>query len=156
MSTWNVFTQTQYTKFRDGPFHTRKEAEAVAREHRQRLRARKLHRGVSIWVEKQPSPVSEPRYDPRPRARGRVRGRLCPVGTSAQTLLFPRKRFTRAEAASWARRHHKRAAKVHTTAKFHRLRQEPTSRFVKGSFRTITLPGGEGIEAVIGCPRRRR
>ena len=75
----------------------------------------------------------------------------CPRGTIVQTLLLDRRAFpTPAHARRWAIAHGYRATKVHTTARFHRIRQASPSRFERGSFRTIRF--AQGIEAVIGCP----
>lgn len=61
-----------------------------------------------------------------------------------QTLLFDRDFFTKSTAKKWARRHGFHYGKVHTTGRYHRLRQmEPLGT----RFRTIKVD--EGIKAVI-------
>ena len=77
------------------------------------------------------------------RKRKRRRGK-----THVQSLLFPRSRFTTAEAKSWARSHGYRAGKVDTTARYVRLRQSDPSKFAR--MRTIKF-GSSGIKAVVGA-----
>ena len=43
---------------------------------------------------------------------------------------------------------------VETTEEYHRIRIKPPGHFHRQSFRTISL--GEGIKAVIGCPKTAR
>lgn len=44
---------------------------------------------------------------------------------TVQSVLFPKSRFSVAQASEWLRAHKFRAGKVHTTAQFHRFRQLP-------------------------------
>lgn len=75
----------------------------------------------------------------------------CPRGTQVQTLIFSKEYFRREGATGWARRKGFRAGKVDETSSSYRIRQRPTSHFTRGSFRTIPL--GDTVQAVIGCPR---
>lgn len=96
------------------------------------------------------------RSRPRPRrfARDATRdartGKLCPVGTEIQSLVFS-PTWTEARAKAWAKRHGLRYGKTHRTSGTLRLRQAPPEAFAKDSLRTITLR--PGIRAVIGCPK---
>lgn len=78
----------------------------------------------------------------------------CPRGLEVQTLLFPRPDFTESAAKAWAKSHDMRYGKVDSTANYHRLRQREPEDFVAGSFRTIDFEGGDGIKAVVACPKR--
>lgn len=81
--------------------------------------------------------------------------RRCGRGLWLQTVVFDRDAFPRSSSAlAWARRHGLKAAKIHTTGRSHRVRQESPTAFAKGSFRTIYFR--PGIAAVVGCPKRRR
>lgn len=81
--------------------------------------------------------------------------RRCGRGLRLQTVVFDRDAFPRSSSAlAWARRHGLKAAKIHTTGKSHRVRQESPTAFAKGSFRTIYFR--PGIAAVVGCPKRKR
>lgn len=80
-------------------------------------------------------------------------GRLCPVGTKIQTLLFDKGKFSEAEAKKWASGHDFKTS-VDEKANTYRMRQAEPSDFSKGSFRTITLKSG--IKAVIGCPKDKK
>lgn len=80
--------------------------------------------------------------------------RVCPRGTRIQTIIFPLSQFTQKKATAWVRKHGFRVQKLDVTSQSIRIRQQPVELFVKGSFRTITLPSRSGtIRAVIGCPR---
>ena len=78
-----------------------------------------------------------------PRPGRRNPGRW--LGTEVQALLFSRPEWDADEAKDWAREHGYRAAKVHVTDNYVRLRQfDPTRGRQK---RTITF--GKGIKAVV-------
>ena len=65
-------------------------------------------------------------------------------GSDVQSLLFDKDYFTKSTAKKWAKKHGFRYGKVHTTGRYHRLRQfAPAGR----RFRTIKFD--EGIKAVI-------
>jgi hypothetical protein len=89
------------------------------------------------------------RSDPKRTRRGQ---RVCPVGTSVQSLVFSRDKFTPDSARQWALKHRMSARKVHATNGSIRIRQRPPSSYVPGSFRTIDF--APGVKAVIGCPSR--
>jgi hypothetical protein len=76
------------------------------------------------------------------RRYGRAQG-----GSHVQSLIFPRDRFTLAQARSWAARHRWRSDDVDVKADFIHLRQEDPSHFSR--IRTQFL-GGSGVEARIG------
>ena len=66
--------------------------------------------------------------------------------SEVQSLLMDRDYFTKSAAKKWARRHGFRYGKVHTTGRYHRLRQYSPKG--EGPFRTITF--AEGIKAIVG------
>ena len=79
----------------------------------------------------------------QPRPGRRNPGRW--LGTEVQALLFSRPRWGPTEAKEWAKEHGYRAAKVHVTDNYVRLRQfDPTRGRQK---RTIAF--GKGIKAVV-------
>lgn len=65
--------------------------------------------------------------------------------SEVQSLLFDRDFFTPSEAKNWARKHGFRYGKVHSTNRYHRLRQY--SPLGEGPFRTIKFT--EGIKAIV-------
>jgi LysM repeat protein len=65
------------------------------------------------------------------------RGKRKPM--KVQALIFPKSRYTRKKAMSWARAHGYSARKVHATGRSYRIRQHATISF-----------GGSGIKAVVG------
>jgi len=81
------------------------------------------------------------RENPAPRRRGHSR---------VQTLIFPRARFTPAEAKAWAHAHQFKSGSVDVTEHSIRLRQEDPSRFSR--MRTIRM-GSSPVQAVVGFPR---
>ena len=83
----------------------------------------------------------------KPRRR---RGRMCPVGTEVQTLIFEKDIFTVTQAKAWARRNGYSVSKVDETEESYRLRQKDPKRYQRSSFRTIAF--GD-VKAVIGCPK---
>lgn len=66
---------------------------------------------------------------------------------SIQSLLFPRDRFTLAQARSWCAKHRWACDDVDMKADYIHLRQEDPSHFSR--IRTQFL-GGSGVEARIG------
>jgi hypothetical protein len=81
----------------------------------------------------------------------------APRGTEVQTLLFDAQAFNVGQAKSWAKRHGFRFGKTDTgggRATHIRVRQHDPDDYTAGSFRTISLT--EGVQAVIGVPRRAR
>lgn len=87
---------------------------------------------------------------------GRFAARENPVrrrergGSRVQTLIFPRSRFTPAEAKAWAHAHNFKAGKLDVTDQSIRIRQEDPSHFSR--MRTIRM-GGSPVQAVVGFPR---
>lgn len=75
--------------------------------------------------------------------------KLCPAGSRVQTLLFPRDRFTVAEARAWAHKHSWRSDDVDLKPDFIHLRQENPGHFRR--IRTVYL-GGRGVQARVGWP----
>jgi murein DD-endopeptidase MepM/ murein hydrolase activator NlpD len=73
----------------------------------------------------------------------------CPVGSNVQSLLFPKSRYTNAQAKAWARAHGYRAGKMDVSGKYIHLTQAPPNKFQ----RIRTVPFGKGIEAHIGWTR---
>jgi peptidoglycan hydrolase-like protein with peptidoglycan-binding domain len=88
------------------------------------------------------------RANPRRKA---CRNGKCPSGMQVQSLIFPKARFTQAQAKAWARAHGYRAAKVDATGSSYRLRQKAPHAYRKGMFRTIAM--GPAIKAVVACPK---
>ena len=78
---------------------------------------------------------------------------ICPVGTSIQSLLFSKQKFTKKTAKSWADKYDFKYGKVDETENNFRLRQQEPSDFHKGTFRTIQIK--DGLQAVIGCPKEK-
>lgn len=72
--------------------------------------------------------------------------------TEIQTLIFPKERFTEAEAKRWAKDNGYRSAGVDETGSSYRIRQESPEKYVR--LRTISLPGGGGIKAVVGVKKQ--
>lgn len=69
--------------------------------------------------------------------------------TTVQTLILSKKRFKSAKAASkWVRDNGFKVHKIDETSTSYRFRQREPSKFIKGSFRTITLT--TGVKAVVG------
>ena len=64
-----------------------------------------------------------------------------------QSLLFPRDKFTTAQAKAWAKKHGYKHGKVDVTAHYIRMRQRDPSDFK--TERTIPL-GDSGVKAVVG------
>jgi len=69
------------------------------------------------------------------------------AGTEAQTILFPKNKFSVGQAREWLKSHDKGAGKVDSPANFHRFRQFDPSR-CGSTPKTISL-GGSGIKAVV-------
>lgn len=83
-------------------------------------------------------------------ADGFARGRPIHV----QTLLFETDKFTVAEARRWARNNGFVYSKIHTTERYHRIRQAPPDLFRKSTFRTIHLGSDDtGILAIVAQVR---
>lgn len=70
-----------------------------------------------------------------------------------QTLLFPIKDFTSAEAKAWAKSHNFKSDKVDTEENFHRVRQFDPDFCVKGTFATFDLDEDKGIQAT-SCSKK--
>jgi hypothetical protein len=77
----------------------------------------------------------------------------CPVGTQVQTLIFDREKFTRTRSKAWAKKHEFKFGKIDETEDYFRIRQQNPDKMDENSFRTIEF--GEGITAVIGCPKKK-
>lgn len=80
-------------------------------------------------------------------------GKVCPVGTTTQTLIFSKDKFSKQEAKDWAKDNGYDYGKVDEKSNSYRLRQEKPSSFRKNSLRTIKFT--EGVKAVIGCPNKK-
>lgn len=82
------------------------------------------------------------------RALRRRYGRAHGIeGSHVQSLLFPRDRFTVAQAREWATRHKWKADDVDVKPEWIHLRQEDPSRFAR--VRTVMM-GGSGVEGRVG------
>lgn len=81
------------------------------------------------------------------RRKRRGRARLCPSSSQVQTLLFPKDRFTVAEAKHWATEHDWKSGDVDTKGEYIHLRQASPGKFRR--IRTIHM-GGRGVEARVG------
>lgn len=75
------------------------------------------------------------------------RAHACPAGSKVQSLLFPRERFTVAEAKAWAKRHNWHSGDVDLKSDYIHLRQEDPRGFRR--VRTVYF-GGSGVEARVG------
>jgi hypothetical protein len=75
----------------------------------------------------------------------------CPRGSKLQTVLMPKKNFTKTETTAWAKKH-KLKTGIDETANYYSLRQLSPEQFTKGSFRTMSW--GRGIKGVIACPKK--
>jgi hypothetical protein len=80
-----------------------------------------------------------------------ARSRL-PRGTRIQSLVFDKREHTPREARSWASEHGFKVPASEQTKNEIRLRQEPPGRFLKQTYRRITLD--DGVDAVIAVPRK--
>lgn len=67
--------------------------------------------------------------------------------TVVQSLIFPKSKFTAAQAKTWARAHGYSTAGFEETGSSYRIRQYDPQHFSR--FRTSAL-GSRGIKAVIG------
>lgn len=85
-------------------------------------------------------------------AKGGDVGKLCPVRTKIQTIMFDKTKFSKGKAKKWARQHEYKD-RVDETDNYYRMRQIKPERFKGESFRTIEFT--EGIKAVVGCPKRK-
>lgn len=100
---------------------------------------------------KPPKRAAKKRYSKRSSSSTFQR---CPRGMRIQTIIFRLDEFNEKKATAWVRSHGFRVQKLDLTSRSIRIRQQPVELFVKGSFRTITLPSRTGvIRAVVGCPR---
>ena len=74
-----------------------------------------------------------------------------PTSRVRQSLLFPRKKYTKREAIRLARRKGAITKKVDTTKNFFRIRQVNPSLFKKETFRTVQALGfPKGVLAIGG------
>ncbi len=80
-------------------------------------------------------------------------GRICPVGTEVQTLIFDKDEFNEKSAKSWAKNHDFKYGYVDSKENTHRIRQQEPDEFKADSFRTIDIT--KGVKAVIGCPKKK-
>jgi hypothetical protein len=71
---------------------------------------------------------------------------VCPAGSEVQTLLFPRPKFSVAEAKDWARRHGMKFGDVDVKDKYIHLRQADPSGFRR--LRNVKF--GDRLRAVVG------
>lgn len=69
------------------------------------------------------------------------------AGTEAQSILFPKDKFSISEARTWLKSHGKGSGKVDSPARFHRFRQFDPSQ-CGATPKTISF-GGSGIKAVV-------
>lgn len=100
---------------------------------------------------KPPKRAAKKRYS---KGSGGSTFQRCPRGMRIQTIIFRLDEFNEKKATAWVRSHGFRVQKLDLTSQSIRIRQQPVELFVKGSFRTITLPSRTGvIRAVVGCPR---
>jgi hypothetical protein len=104
--------------------------------------------GVKRWLKGQGAKANRT-LKPRRNNPWTQKGRK---GSRVQTVLFDRLRWRLPEARAWLREHG--FAKLGVDAKPNnlRFRQEEPDLFVQGSFRTIPLGAGTGIQAVVGVP----
>jgi hypothetical protein len=78
---------------------------------------------------------------------------VCPVGTEIQTLIFDKSMFNLREAKAWAKKNNFENAYVDGKLNTLRIRQKDPAMFTEDGFRTIQLR--QGVQAVIGCPKRK-
>ena len=79
-------------------------------------------------------------------------GRICPVGTEIQTLIFDKDKFDKKSAKEWAKKHDFKYGFVDEKEETLRIRQQNPSSFRKDTFRTIDIT--KGVQAVIACPKK--
>jgi hypothetical protein len=80
-------------------------------------------------------------------------GRICPVGTEIQTLIFDKDKFDKKSAKEWAKKHDFKYGFVDEKEETLRIRQQNPSSFRKDTFRTIDIT--KGVQAVIACPKKK-
>jgi hypothetical protein len=78
---------------------------------------------------------------------------VCPVGTEIQTLIFDKSMFNLRQAKAWAKKNNFENAYVDGKLNTLRIRQKDPAMFTEDGFRTIQLR--QGVQAVIGCPKRK-
>lgn len=66
----------------------------------------------------------------------------------AQTYIFSKEKFTKAEAIAWAKKHNKWKGTIRETETSYRIRQINPDHFNKESFNIIEIT--KGVQAVIG------
>lgn len=69
-------------------------------------------------------------------------------GSEIQSLVFPKDKFTEAQARAWLKRNNKKSGKIDVTENSFRFRQQDPEGFSR--FRTTTLPESGGVLAVLG------
>ena len=84
--------------------------------------------------------------------------RKCRKSMQVQTIMFHKDYWTLREAKTWIRSHDYKLTfgnrkKPRETANYYRFRQHDTSKYVKGSFRTIKFGVATGIKAIAGKPK---
>jgi len=78
---------------------------------------------------------------------------VCPVGTQIQTLIFDKSMFNLRQAKAWAKKNNFENDFVDGKLNTLRIRQKDPAMFTEDGFRTIQLR--QGVQAVIGCPKKR-
>lgn len=78
---------------------------------------------------------------------------VCPVGTKIQTLIFDKSMFNLRQAKVWAKKNNFENDFVDGKLNTLRIRQKDPAIFTENGFRTIQLR--QGVQAVIGCPKKR-
>jgi hypothetical protein len=77
-----------------------------------------------------------------------------PGKSTVQSLLFPKKKFTKSQAKAWAKKHGYHAGTVDSgSGEYLSIRQYNPSDFSR--IRTKTLPGGSGVKARIGVVKKK-
>ncbi len=84
-------------------------------------------------------------------AGGAVR-KKCPVGTEEVSLIFAKEHFTEQKAKDWAKEHKHLYGTVIETDNTYRIPQQDDKLFK--SFGVI--PFTKGVQALIGCPKRKK
>lgn len=81
--------------------------------------------------------------------------RRIPVGTTIQTILFDRHKWSPEQARKWVQTHGYKGAAKQSSGQvlFYRFTQSPVSGYEKKSFRTIDLDPRYGVKAVVGLPK---
>ena len=124
-----------------------REAKEARKANRSRSRSRKVRKSTSVRRAARKARKANKAKAPKANKATKAPYRLKP-SMAVQTLIFPKPKFTKDAAVSWAQEHDFKASKVDETGQSFRLRQSPPGRSGPKTFRTIPF-GESGIKAVV-------